>query len=212
MFFDLNNTEPGFSHELFWQNGQLISAENFEKLEQSLLFHLHTKTSFFPFQWGILNLKTEINVNKLILDELALVMPNGQIVTHYNISEKLGLELPSPLEAPEESYNVYLICSRKEEFEGCQKEQAVQYKKWKPQLKLRLEESWEDAIVLLKIKKQKNVQLGIHWAEDINYIPPVALVLLSQDAPASARSLWERLCEVYQKIKKSIETDRKSVV
>lgn len=204
MFFDPNENALDFSHELFWQDGQLVSAESFERLTESLLFHMHTKQAFFPFRWGILHVKVELNLNKVIMPEFGMIMPNGQIITHHNVGEKMVLELPSPVDAHEDVYTVYLICARREEFTGCRKEQANSYKQWKPRLQLKLEESWQDALAIMRIKKQKNVQLGTHWAEDNDFIP--AMLLLSADNPtACCQKLWLRLLGIYKKLKKSIE-------
>ena len=207
MFFDLNDMGQRATNELFWQDGQLILADSFDRLTASVLFHLHTKQTLFPFRWGILQLKTEIVLNKVIVTELGLIMPNGQIITHLNVAEKLTLELPSPVEAPEDFYIVNLVCSRAEEFTGCQKSATVNYKQWKPQLKLKLEESWQDAIALLKVRKQKNIQLGTHWAEDPDFIPALLILTLNDDkiATVAGKKLWCRLRDLYKKVKSSIE-------
>lgn len=201
MLFE-NQAKPvaGFSCDLLWQDGQLISAQTFEKFTHSLLFHLHNKVGFFPFTWGVMHLKSELSAQKLILQEFWLIMPSGQLLTHHNCAYKPALDLPKFSEERAEDHTIYLVCRRSDDAVTPKQEEQVRYKLWKPELKLYrdMDENWMEAMPVFRIKKHATVQAGAQWVEEPSFVPPFFVV-------PRVSPLWQRYSQLFAKIKRCIE-------
>jgi predicted component of type VI protein secretion system len=153
----------------YWEEGQLIGPEHFDRLTNFLHHCNRWKSDLHPFPWGVYLLEIKILKDYVDIRDFAIVFPNGQIFTNTSAYLEGKYTLPDLESSPEHIQ----LCLVLEEPSSGKMIEGVCCKNWKlsciPQDKIKNNQEY---IPIARVQKVKKTPTDFGWDLDNTYIPP----------------------------------------